>query len=87
MVLFSAEFKKGSQYLIKKTKIIIVTSVHVCILGRNKFHIKRKLKILDCLGITKGLFTPDKHNLIVHFRNYHDKEIICDYRDDLIRTL
>jgi len=87
IVLFSAEFKKGSHYLIKKTKILIITSIHVCILGRNKYHIKRKRKILDCIGITKGLTTPSKNNLIVHYKNYHDKEIICDFRDDLIRTL
>lgn len=86
-MLFSAEFKKGSQYLIKKTKIVIITSIQVCVLGRNKYHIKRKFKIQDCLAVTMGISVPEKNNLILHFRGYHDKEIICDKREDLISTL
>ena len=68
--MFSSEFETKS-YLVKKKRILMVTTLHVFILGRNKHKVKACSPLAELYAITKSLLI-DNYKFILHFKNTPD---------------
>jgi len=77
--LLSAEFsekgKKGP-LRVKKRKVLMITTLSVYVLGRNKHRVKF-LKHLNSLQAVTQSMLPDRFNFILHFVGTADKEFDC----------
>ena len=76
VILLSAEFsekgKKGP-LKVKKRKILMITTLHIYVLGRNKHKVKFVKNLVYLQAVTQCML-PERFNFILHFQGAADKE-------------